>query len=82
MPTALPAEMNILNGNGAVKQAVAIGAVEWGWSDTDDYFLAVDSGMPVTAFPARLPSAKDDRHSEHRGHHCRNGPTVPRHGSW
>ena len=54
----LARELNILNGNGAVKQAVAIGAVEWGWSDTDDYFLAVDSGMPVTAFPARLPSGK------------------------
>lgn len=50
--------MKVVNGNGAVKQAAAIGAIDWGWTDTDDYFLAAKAGAPVKAVPARLPDGK------------------------
>ncbi len=43
-----------VNGNAAVKEAVASGACDAGWTDTDDYFEALDSGAPVAAEPVRL----------------------------
>jgi len=33
---------------------VAAGVCDFGWTDTDDYFVAVDHQQPVTAFPIRL----------------------------
>jgi len=47
-------KINILNGNGAVKNAVADGVCDIGWTDTDDFFVAKNAGKPVKMFPARL----------------------------
>ena len=41
-------------GNAMVKNLVASGKCDIGWTDTDDYFVAVDQQMPVTAIPIRL----------------------------
>lgn len=43
-----------LNGNAAVKDAVADGACDAGFTDTDDFFDAKDAGKPVTMTPVRL----------------------------
>jgi iron(III) transport system substrate-binding protein len=45
-----------LNGNGAVKDAVAQGACDYGFTDTDDFFEAKDTGSPVAMRPVRLES--------------------------
>ena len=45
-------------GNGAVKDLVAEGACEFGFTDTDDAFAAVDAGKPVTMLPVRLDNGK------------------------
>ena len=45
-----------VNGNSTVKNLVADGKIDCGWTDTDDYFLAVDDGKPVTAVPVRTNS--------------------------
>ena len=43
-----------LNGNAAVKDAVADGACAAGFTDTDDFFEAQDAGKSVTMRPVRL----------------------------
>ena len=43
-----------LNGNAAVKDAVASGACDLGFTDTDDFFEAKDDGKPVAFSPVRL----------------------------
>lgn len=43
-----------LNGNAAVKDAVAEGACDFGFADTDDFFEAKDAGKPVGAVPVRV----------------------------
>ena len=43
-----------LNGNAAVKDAVADGACDAGFTDTDDFFEAKDAGKPVAMRPVRL----------------------------
>lgn len=43
-----------LNGNAAVKDAVAAGACDIGYTDTDDFFDAKDAGKPVAMRPVRL----------------------------
>ena len=43
-----------LNGNAAVKDAVADGACAAGFTDTDDFFEAKDAGKPVAMRPVRL----------------------------
>lgn len=40
-----------VNGNAAVKDLVANGKADFGWTDTDDFFLAVSSNEPVTHAP-------------------------------
>jgi iron(III) transport system substrate-binding protein len=47
-----------LNGNGAVKDAVAQGACDHGFTDTDDFFDAKDAGAPVAMGPVRLASGE------------------------
>lgn len=42
-------------GNAAVKDLVAQGACDWGYTDTDDFFAAKDEGKPVAMLPVRLP---------------------------
>ena len=41
-----------------VKNMVAAGKCELGWTDTDDFFAAVDDGHPVDCLPARLDDGK------------------------
>ena len=43
-----------LNGNAAVKDAVAGGACDIGFTDTDDFFAARDDGKPVAMVPVRV----------------------------
>lgn len=45
-------------GNGAVKDLVAEGSCDFGFTDTDDAFAAIDAGKPVTMLPLRLASGK------------------------
>jgi iron(III) transport system substrate-binding protein len=45
-------------GNGAVKDLVAEGACDLGFTDTDDAFAAIDAGKPVTMLPLRLTNGK------------------------
>jgi iron(III) transport system substrate-binding protein len=47
-----------LNGNAAVKDAVAEGACVMGFTDTDDYFEAMDEGKPVAMRPVRLEAGE------------------------
>jgi iron(III) transport system substrate-binding protein len=47
-----------VNGNSVVKDLVASGRCDFGWTDTDDFFLAVDDGKPVEMLPVRLESGK------------------------
>lgn len=41
-------------GNGLVKDLVAAGTCDCGWTDTDDTFLALDAGAPVTMLPIEV----------------------------
>ncbi len=43
-------------GNGAVKDLVAEGVCDLGFTDTDDAFAAIDAGKPVKMLPVRLAS--------------------------
>jgi iron(III) transport system substrate-binding protein len=43
-----------VNGNGPVKDIVAAGTCLAGWTDTDDYFAAVDAKAPVAGEPFTL----------------------------
>ena len=43
-----------VNGNAAVKDLVAGGVCDLGWTDTDDFFEAKDEGKPVAMMPVRL----------------------------
>jgi iron(III) transport system substrate-binding protein len=43
-----------VNGNAAVKDAVATGVCAAGFTDTDDYFEAKDAGLPVVIRPVRV----------------------------
>jgi len=47
-----------VNGNSVVKDLVANGQCDFGWTDTDDYFLAVDGQKPVDMIPVRTDSGK------------------------
>ncbi|MBN1808219.1 MAG: substrate-binding domain-containing protein [Planctomycetes bacterium] len=46
-----------LAGNATVKEAVAEGRCDIGFTDTDDYFVARAAGKPVIAMPVRLDGA-------------------------
>lgn len=41
-------------GNSTVKNLVASGVCDFGWTDTDDYFAAVEEGKPVAMRPIRV----------------------------
>lgn len=43
-----------VNGNATVKNLVAQGACSAGLTDTDDYFVAKDAGLPVAMLPVRV----------------------------
>lgn len=46
--------LNEVNGNATVKNLVAQGACSAGWTDTDDFFVAKDAGLPVAMLPVRV----------------------------
>lgn len=48
----------IVQGNATVKNLVAEGTCDFGWTDTDDYFLAVDENKPVDMVPIRTEEGK------------------------
>lgn len=41
-------------GNAMVKNLVAAGTCDFGWTDTDDFFVAQDEGLPVEMLPIRV----------------------------
>jgi iron(III) transport system substrate-binding protein len=43
-----------LPGNGQTKDAVAEGVCDFGWTDTDDFFVAKNRGAPVAMVPVRI----------------------------
>jgi iron(III) transport system substrate-binding protein len=43
-----------LPGNGQTKDAVAEGVCDFGWTDTDDFFVAKDRGARVAMVPVRI----------------------------
>jgi iron(III) transport system substrate-binding protein len=45
-----------VDGNSGVKDLVAAGVCDLGWTDTDDFFEARDEGKPVAMLPLRLES--------------------------
>lgn len=47
-----------VNGNSVVKDLVAAGRCDFGYTDTDDFFLAVDDGKPVDIVPVRTNSGR------------------------
>ena len=47
-------QIQIVPGNGPSRNLVANGTCKFGWTDTDDYFGAVDKKAPVGMFPCRL----------------------------
>jgi len=47
-----------VKGNSVVKNLVAAGKCALGWTDTDDFFLAVDEGKPVDMRPIRTPNGE------------------------
>ena len=47
-----------VKGNAVVKNLVAAGKCALGWTDTDDFFLAVDDGEPVEMRPIRTPNGE------------------------
>jgi len=47
-----------VRGNGAVKDLVAAGACDFGLTDTDDAFAAMDAGKPVEMLPVRTPDRR------------------------
>jgi iron(III) transport system substrate-binding protein len=44
-------QLRVVAGNGVVKNLVASGAADLGWTDTDDAFSAMDDGAAVTMTP-------------------------------
>ena len=42
-------------GNATVKNLVARGTCDLGWTDSDDFFVGIDDGRPVAMQPIRLP---------------------------
>lgn len=46
--------VKILNGNAAVKDAVAAGGCDMGLTDTDDFFVAYDAGKNVEMLPVKM----------------------------
>lgn len=47
-----------VRGNGAVKDLVAAGSCDFGFTDTDDAFAAIDAGASVDMLPVRTPEHK------------------------
>jgi len=45
-------------GNAHCKNLVASGVCDLAWTDTDDFFLAVDEGKPVAMLPVRIGGGK------------------------
>lgn len=48
---AIERGLRIVDGNAATKNLVAQGACDFGFTDTDDYFVAKDQGLPVAMLP-------------------------------
>lgn len=45
-------------GNSTVKNLVARGSCDLGWTDTDDFFVGLDNRHPVAMLPVRLPGGE------------------------
>jgi iron(III) transport system substrate-binding protein len=50
--------VQVVTGNAQVKNLVADGVCNLGWTDSDDYFGALDAGKPVAAVPVRVDGGR------------------------
>lgn len=48
----------MVNGNSAVKNLVANGSCDFGWTDTDDFYVAADAGKPVDILPVKTKAGQ------------------------
>ena len=46
--------VKFLNGNAAVKDVVAVGGCKVGWTDTDDFYSAIDHNQNIIMIPIKL----------------------------
>lgn len=46
--------LKVVQGNAQTKNLVAEGICDLGWTDTDDFFVALDDGFPVEMLPIRV----------------------------
>ena len=51
---ALKQKLHLVPGNGRVMSLVADGICDYGWTDTDDFYVALDDGKPVRMLPVRV----------------------------
>lgn len=54
----LARHLRVVDGNSMVKDLVCAGVCDLGWTDTDDFFEARDSGKPVAMLPVRSEDGK------------------------
>ncbi|NQU39790.1 MAG: substrate-binding domain-containing protein [Lentisphaerae bacterium] len=50
--------LRVLAGNSTVKNQVAAGGCDFGFTDTDDFFMAQDAGAPVALLPVLTPAGQ------------------------
>lgn len=55
---ALRRKATVANGNGKTRDLVASGTCAFGWTDTDDFFGAVDANKPVAMLPVRIENGR------------------------
>jgi iron(III) transport system substrate-binding protein len=46
--------LQVVSGNATVKNLVAAGTCDFGWTDSDDFFVAKDERLPVEMLPVRV----------------------------
>jgi iron(III) transport system substrate-binding protein len=52
-------ELDLTGGNALLARKVRDGVLAWGWTDTDDYFVAQDAGYPVAVIYPDQPTAEE-----------------------
>jgi iron(III) transport system substrate-binding protein len=60
-------ELDLTSGNATLMRKVREGALAWGWTDTDDYYVAKDGGYPVDVIYPDQPSHDGGDHPDALG---------------
>ena len=53
-------ELDLTSGNATLMKKVRDGVLAWGWTDTDDYYVALDGGYPVDVIYPDQPTGDGD----------------------